>query len=76
MKYKYGITLEDFKDMRAAQNNSCGICKVTFKGTPYVDHCHSTRKVRGLLCSNCNTGLGMFEDDVDRLREAIKYLGV
>ena len=76
LKYKYGITLEDFENMRTSQDNSCGICEVIFKGTPYVDHCHSTGKVRGLLCSNCNTGLGMFEDDVDRLREAIRYLGV
>ena len=63
--------------MLVAQDGGCAICKVKDNGTyEYfsVDHCHKTLKVRGLLCTNCNNGLGRFKDRIDLLDAAIKYL--
>lgn len=77
---KFGITKKEYDDMVLNQNNKCAICgkdKKDFNGIGnsfHVDHCHSTGKVRGLLCSNCNTGLGQFKDDIMSLENAIKYL--
>ena len=78
-KQRYGITAKQFSDMIWNQNNKCLICKETFKVTGkkltiHVDHCHKSNKVRGLLCARCNVGLGLFNDDPDRLRVAIAYL--
>lgn len=83
---KYGITLEDYNILREQQNFCCAICKrheeeveqSRSSRTAYalhVDHCHTTHKIRGLLCSNCNTMLGKVRDSVDVLRSAIEYLG-
>ena len=55
------------------QNGVCAICKKA-KRLLHVDHCHSSGKVRGLLCYNCNNGLGRFKDSVVNLKEAIIYL--
>ena len=74
---KYGITLEDFELMLENQNHTCKICatnKPLGVGTWKVDHCHTTGKVRGLLCNNCNLGLGNFKDNAAVLASAIKYL--
>lgn len=70
---KYGLTPEDFDNMLRDQNDRCKICReedIMF----HVDHDHKTGKVRGLLCSNCNTGLGLFRDNVAYLENAINYL--
>lgn len=77
---RYGITLAQFDAMMENQNGQCAICGTTDpkrKGSRYlsVDHCHTTGVVRGLLCYKCNVALGNFEDDTDRLRRAIEYLG-
>jgi hypothetical protein len=72
---KYGITFEEFSALLDEQEGRCAICGDQFEGEPMVDHNHETRKVRGLLCKNCNTGLGMFRDNVLRLRLAAAYLG-
>ena len=77
LKRSYGITLEEFKSMKESQGNVCKVCKLP---EPHnrelaVDHCHITGKVRGLLCTNCNQGLGLFKDNRDLLLSAIKYLG-
>lgn len=58
--------------MLAAQKKACLICKLVRK--LLVDHCHITKRVRGLLCKQCNTGIGMFRDKVDLLNAAILYL--
>jgi hypothetical protein len=82
---KYGMTLEQYDEMLFKQGGSCSICKSTkpwgFVAEPKrakeffcVDHDHTTREVRGLLCQPCNTGLGSFKDNPDYLRMAIKYL--
>lgn len=79
-KYKrqYGITVDDYNRMLATQNDGCGICGVKTPGNRtkhfHVDHCHSTGKVRGLLCHKCNRALGLFSDNVDVLLQAAKYL--
>ena len=73
----YGLSLPDFNAMAAAQGNRCAIC-----GSPdprdkrgwHVDHDHETSRVRGLLCSACNRGLGGFRDDTEALLKAIEYL--
>ena len=76
LKYKYGITLEDRHTMYINQNCKCKICNNVFDNEfdLYVDHCHESGKVRGLLCTLCNMGLGKFKDDIDRLKSAIKYI--
>ncbi len=84
MKSLRGIGLEDFNVMLAAQGGVCAICEKQesashpITGAPRslaVDHCHSTGKIRGLLCSRCNSILGHALDDVEILRRAIAYLG-
>jgi Recombination endonuclease VII len=66
--------MEDYRRMLSKQNGACAICKQVFQETLAVDHCHTTGKVRGLLCRKCNTGLGNYGDDPGRLREAAAYL--
>lgn len=78
MKTHYGITKDQYDKMLAAQNGRCLICKTTDpqgRGKVFhVDHCHSSEKVRGLLCTNCNMGLGQFKHSVELLQLAISYL--
>lgn len=73
---EYGITRADFDRMNAEQDGKCLVCGggPGVKGRLYIDHCHTTGEVRGLLCTQCNTGLGMFADDPDRLLAAAAYL--
>lgn len=75
----YGMEPEDYDRLREAQNGVCAICggtdaRIDSFGGLVIDHDHRTGKVRGLLCSNCNPGLGFFKDDPKVLRAAIAYL--
>jgi len=77
----FGITLDEYKKMLLEQNGVCAICgnpeTATYKGRLThlcVDHNHKTLHLRGLLCADCNRGLGMFWEDIDVLEKAIKYL--
>jgi hypothetical protein len=75
LKKKYGITKLDYDEMLVRQHGACAICGCKNKSKWfYVDHCHSTKKVRGILCRKCNLGLGHFEDSPHLLVEAILYL--
>jgi Recombination endonuclease VII len=83
LKRNYGITLEQYKILFTKQNGKCAICKKeeSLFDTRYkkikrlcVDHCHNTGKVRGLLCHNCNIGIGLFEDSKENMQNAVKYL--
>lgn len=81
LQRKFGISLDEYIKMAIAQHNKCAICgdeeKEVRNGTPKnlaVDHHHATGKVRGLLCSSCNTGLGKFKDNIKILKNAISYL--
>ena len=78
---KYGLSWDDLLKMLVSQNGCCAICR---KGItpdsdakadqPHIDHCHTTGRIRGLLCLTCNTGLGMFGDSLDLLDCARAYL--
>lgn len=83
LKMKYNLTLDEYNVMLESQN---GVCKICLKPETQrsnkngkidslrVDHCHATNKVRGLLCSKCNFGIGQFNDNIDLLKSATKYL--
>lgn len=60
-KRLYNLTEEEYISLATKQNEKCAICTNTFIKTPHVDHCHTTGKVRGLLCQSCNTTLGKYE---------------
>lgn len=81
LKKLYGLTIEDVGIILKNQNYKCAICgKEIFlfgsskKLTAHVDHDHKTGKIRGLLCQECNTGLGKFMDNPEYLLGAISYL--
>ena len=74
---KYGITLEEYNQMLIDQEGKCLICNkhyTKFESNLSVDHNHKTGEIRGLLCKNCNVGLGFFEDNCNLLLNAINYL--
>lgn len=74
----HGIELSDYQDMLAMQNGRCAICGYSDMSDPrmfpVVDHDHKTGAIRGLLCMNCNQGLGKFKDETGNLFSAIAYL--
>lgn len=60
---KYGLTSDQFEKMKEEQNGVCAICKGTNKGKRlFVDHCHSSTRVRGLLCNTCNLAIGLLKN--------------
>ncbi|MEV5763926.1 endonuclease VII domain-containing protein [Micromonospora sp. NPDC052213] len=72
LRRRYGIGEKEFQELLAEHGGVCAIC-----GTPdpqHLDHDHRTGWVRGILCFNCNGGLGQFRDDQSRLAGAITYL--
>lgn len=72
---KYGLTEDEYDFIFEQQGGSCKLC--SFKPrirNLAIDHDHRTGKVRGLLCNECNLGLGKFKDDPELLKEAAKYL--
>lgn len=77
---KFGISFEKFLDLLQEQGEECPICcaklQLSKKGADkaHLDHDHATGKIRGVLCLNCNTGLGRFRDDPELLLRAIGYL--
>lgn len=73
---KTGISQEQYDLMIKNQDNKCAICKkAPYKNKKlFIDHCHSTGNIRGLLCNSCNSGLGFFKDNCDFMLFAIEYL--
>jgi len=78
-----GITPDEYYKMYTEQEGKCKICKkheseiinqVNHIRKLYIDHCHISGKIRGLICQKCNTGIAMFEDDIKSLQNAISYL--
>lgn len=77
LKQWYGLSLEQYNDMFLKQNGLCAICKIhqnNLHRTFNIDHNHQTGKVRGLLCSTCNSGMGSLKDNITLLEAAIQYL--
>jgi hypothetical protein len=82
LKKRYSICSNDFDLLMIKQNNCCAICKIHIsehkerKGDKQfaVDHCHTTNKIRGLLCYRCNMGLGYFQDNPELTQSATIYL--
>jgi hypothetical protein len=81
LRDSFGISLEEYHEMLAAQGGKCAICGNGNDGTRHgklkalaVDHCHKTGKVRGLLCESCNQGIGKLKDDPSVLRKAADYI--
>ena len=78
----FHLSPEQFQERIEGQNNRCAVCGTEFVRTPHVDHNHSCcsgqktcgKCVRGLLCHQCNCGLGNFHDDPDLMQKAIDYL--
>lgn len=75
----YGIGSVQFDQIMTAQGCACAVCGLHLDGeskktTPHIDHCHSTGKVRGILCHQCNVLLGNAKDSPALLAAAIKYL--
>lgn len=73
---KYGITPEQADQMLVEQGGVCAICKTSewTKAGPSVDHCHTTGRVRAILCNRCNAAIGFAKEDPERLRAAAAYL--
>jgi hypothetical protein len=83
LKKQYGITVEQYEEMLAAQGGACAICGRTEDGIHprtgkprrlAVDHCHDTGRVRGLLCLACNSAIGLLRHDEEVLLLALEYL--
>lgn len=81
----HGVSYAQRDQMYADQNGLCLICKeagnidllakgASTKGRLFIDHCHDTGKVRGLICNACNIGLGVFKDNPEILEQATVYL--
>lgn len=82
LQSRYGITKSDYERMLDAQNRVCLICerddsqvRTRMHLRLVVDHCHTTGEVRGLLCHKCNQALGLLEDSVNSIQNALDYLG-
>lgn len=69
----YGLTLDQYNQIKASQNNECKICSKT-DCKLLVDHCHTTNIIRGLLCHNCNVALGHLRDKPGVIGRCIEYL--
>lgn len=77
VKRKYGIDAQDYRKLFENQKGKCAICGNEESKGAYVlsvDHDHETKEIRGLLCNDCNRGIGLLGDDVERLKVAVKYL--
>ncbi len=78
LKLNYGITVEQYDEMLEAQGGVCACCGAPDPGRGdnrlFVDHCHDSDEIRGLLCHKCNTGIGMLGDNLDGLWQAMLYL--
>lgn len=72
LRQNYGLSAEAFASLVRAQGNRCAICGT--REPTCVDHCHSTLRVRGVLCRPCNVGIGQFRDDAKLLLAAARYV--
>lgn len=72
---KYNLTQMEYQDLLDSQGGGCAICTASPRVRKMVvDHCHKTGRVRGILCNQCNTAIGLLGDFADRIMEAADYL--
>jgi hypothetical protein len=83
VRWRYGIELDEFVGMYEDQGGKCAICRIDVDlyapedrkaNVAHVDHCHTTGKIRALLCHQCNVGIGAFKEDAKVLQNAIQYI--
>ncbi len=77
IKISFNITVEQYYEMFSNQDGCCAICgkgQKELNRRLAIDHCHKTGKIRGLLCFDCNTSLGKWNDDIDMVKKALEYL--
>ena len=77
LKLRYGLTYDAWEELRESENFACMICGITEEEIGRVldvDHCHTSNKVRGVLCNHCNAMLGHARDNVEVLKAGIEYL--
>ena len=77
LKKLYNLTEQKYIELYIEQKGNCAICSdyIEYRGfATHVDHCHNNNNVRALLCSNCNTALGLMKDNVEIMAKAIKYI--
>jgi hypothetical protein len=76
LKAKYGLTVEQYDELLASQGGGCAVCgrTATEKRPLHVDHDHVSGRVRGILCFNCNVGIGSFQDSPTVMLAALEYL--
>lgn len=72
LRRRYNLTTAEFDAMLVMQDGKCAVCKT--KPAIVVDHCHKTLEVRGLLCRECNRGIGLLQDSPTIIENALKYL--
>jgi hypothetical protein len=77
LRRKFGITIDDYYRMFHEQGGVCAICdSPPDERRLHVDHSHETKKIRSLLCFDCNTALGKAKEDVEILRKMIDYVNI
>jgi len=69
-----GLTVQEYTKAMELQKGCCAVCRENGGRRLSIDHDHRTGKFRGLLCTQCNSALGLFREDTNRLQEAIRYL--
>ena len=74
LKKRYGITPEYYAELDVSQDGKCKVCGLVPNKKLSVDHCHTTNKVRGLLCQPCNMAIGLLKDDVQIIQSLLDYL--
>lgn len=72
LRESYDMSISDYQLLHDAQSGLCAICNLELK--LYVDHCHDTGKIRGLICNKCNSAMGFLNDNPELLKKAYEYL--
>ena len=74
LTHYYGISPCDYDRMVERQKDKCAICGTKPEAYLAIDHCHNTNQVRGLLCRKCNSAVGLFDDDIQKIERVLVYL--
>ena len=72
MRRKFNLSEAEYQNL--IKSNECQVCGRDITEKKCIDHCHTTEKIRGVLCNNCNTALGLVGDNVQILSKLIQYL--